>query len=285
MALLLTPTQWTRQPQFPAWSDRGNSLARGLQFLSHPINGLGNLDASQQLRGWTGAASPTLTPSRAGIGHSLNGTTQYLVTPTAIAPSFPEQFTMFALAIPNTTSGERSLFGVSNSAAARPLFRLDTGNVGAGRINLQLQDDASAVSINLSPSGTYAAGDLIAVLATQSSVAARSAYLCVNGASITVASDTTSFAGRAFTSNQTEIGVLVRNSPVQFWSGVILLTAWWNRALTDSEARSVLLNPWQLFAPLPRRLWVGAAAAPGGFQAAWAVNANSYHSQGVSHAA
>lgn len=52
------------------------------------------------------------------------------------------------------------------------------------------------------------------------------------------------------------------------------------RALSISDPET----KYELLYPLRSRKWFVAGAA-GGFQTAWAVNANSYHSQGASHAA
>lgn len=41
--------------------------------------------------------------------------------------------------------------------------------------------------------------------------------------------------------------------------------AWWKRGLSDGEVWETLENPWQLFRPLKRRLYIGAAAAGGSF--------------------
>ena len=40
--------------------------------------------------------------------------------------------------------------------------------------------------------------------------------------------------------------------------------AFWNNQLPDALALSLSANPWQLFAPLPRRIWVPAAGGSGG---------------------
>lgn len=37
---------------------------------------------------------------------------------------------------------------------------------------------------------------------------------------------------------------------------IIYLSLVWNRALSDVEARSITLNPWQIFMPQPRKIWV-----------------------------
>ena len=40
------------------------------------------------------------------------------------------------------------------------------------------------------------------------------------------------------------------------WNGDIYLGLVWNRALSDSEIKSISNNPWQIFAPVSRQIWV-----------------------------
>jgi hypothetical protein len=51
-----------------------------------------------------------------------------------------------------------------------------------------------------------------------------------------------------------------------FFNGQIVLAyVWDNRALTDAEHAELARNPWQLFAPLPRRIFVGPSGAAGAY--------------------
>ena len=53
----------------------------------------------------------------------------------------------------------------------------------------------------------------------------------------------------------------------------LAFAAYWDRELSAAEHASMAANQWQIFAPLPRRIWApSAAAGGGGFQAAWARN-------------
>jgi hypothetical protein len=47
------------------------------------------------------------------------------------------------------------------------------------------------------------------------------------------------------------------------YAGYSYLAVLWNRGLTAQEAMQFAQNPWQIFAPLQRRIWVGVAAAGG----------------------
>lgn len=42
-------------------------------------------------------------------------------------------------------------------------------------------------------------------------------------------------------------GRISASVPGAYLSGIILFTAFWRRGLTDAEARSLSVNPWQLF--------------------------------------
>jgi hypothetical protein len=59
------------------------------------------------------------------------------------------------------------------------------------------------------------------------------------------------------------------------YPGKIYLVGVWDRIISDSEVASLAANPWQLFAP--RTIWVpvSAGGGGGGFQSAWARNANT----------
>ena len=54
----------------------------------------------------------------------------------------------------------------------------------------------------------------------------------------------------------------------------ILAVFTWRRALSALEIRALEANPWQLLQPRTQLIPVGVAAAPSGFQAAWARNSN-----------
>ena len=49
------------------------------------------------------------------------------------------------------------------------------------------------------------------------------------------------------------------SSNLATWAGVIEFTAVWNRALSALEHAQIAANPWQLFAPIQRTIWVPSA--------------------------
>jgi Concanavalin A-like lectin/glucanases superfamily len=59
-------------------------------------------------------------------------------------------------------------------------------------------------------------------------------------------------------------------------SGVLLgNVTLYNRALLDSEMLTDFFNPFFVYQSIPSRIWVGAAAAGGTFQPAWALGSNA----------
>jgi hypothetical protein len=70
-----------------------------------------------------------------------------------------------------------------------------------------------------------------------------------------------------------------------FWGTIATLkvykAALYRRCFTDAECVALGKNPWQIFAPLSRRIWAGEVAAPGTFQPAWAANANQFIGGGL----
>jgi hypothetical protein len=72
------------------------------------------------------------------------------------------------------------------------------------------------------------------------------------------------FGGSAGNGTDTGTGVLAAmatGAGNTFWTGTVSLAAWWNRVLSANEILSVSRNPWQLFLPTARRIWVSAVAA------------------------
>lgn len=55
----------------------------------------------------------------------------------------------------------------------------------------------------------------------------------------------------------------------------------WNRALTQAEIKIILDNPWQIFKPATRRIWMQDAAASGAFKGYWAIKPRRTIGSGV----
>ena len=60
----------------------------------------------------------------------------------------------------------------------------------------------------------------------------------------------------------TRIGAIAKSgSGLDTYNNRIYATAVWDRVFSDAEAFALLENPWQIFKPIERRIYFGAAAA------------------------
>lgn len=76
----------------------------------------------------------------------------------------------------------------------------------------------------------------------------------LNSTTATTTGDSTNVSG---------VNFLGRHSATEYLTGNHTLAGHWHRAFADSANRALSLNPWALFAPLPRRMLVSVAAATG----------------------
>jgi len=97
-------------------------------------------------------------------------------------------------------------------------------------------------------------GRTVAISATKNGTAHR---VGVNGA---YSSGTFGSASSAFTEATLarQLGADAGDSTVP-WHGPVDFVAGWARALSEAEVNAVSRNPWQLFKPIERRLWVASA--------------------------
>lgn len=84
--------------------------------------------------------------------------------------------------------------------------------------------------------------------------------------------DGTASSSQTFSAVQYRFGLSLTGSDPMQDGGKLRHVVITNRVLTPNEILSKYINPWQIFAPQSRRIWAPSAAAPGGFQTAWARN-------------
>jgi hypothetical protein len=94
----------------------------------------------------------------------------------------------------------------------------------------------------------------------------------------------TGFPAVAASTTTAYLGRRAFSGAEDYFDGSIELARVRNRALTAREIASLARNPYQIYGTSNFQ-YIDTAVSGGGFLAAWAVNANSYHSQGASHAA
>lgn len=235
---------WTRQPQIIAPVNQGNPFTAGLEFLWVPV-GTG-VDVARRAIS-SAINSPELVVKPGGRGPNLNGSNQAVSLGRIFTGSAG---TMLLYAnFPTGTANSKMFFGQSSDAA---------GNLGIGIWGTGYSTVGGTTTFGTQSAGehiligghdaagmvAYADGVLTDSNATASSFTGDAAYAASLGSFFYS-------GGRIFYANETPY-----------------LAAFWNRKLSRSEAEALSDNPWQLFQPLPRRIWAPAAGVAGAISGA-----------------
>lgn len=251
MAKLNLRTPWTSQPQVPVGINWGNPLSRGLAFVAiggHPVDLVRNKQGV-----YVGTAS---------MGYGPQGRTFATVSGAANRVDF-------AGASPANSTGEFSFGSIfkadSDTGALQYLINRDAFanlfTLRSGPLYLQQTWNATGLFQSITPAvaGTWN-------IASSSSPpfgssTALDAKLWLNGRKEAAGNATNGALGT------TSIGDTVLNGRttdnLRQLNGAQALAVSWNRVLTDAEHASWQANPWQLFVPLSRTIWVPVSAGGG----------------------
>lgn len=242
MAAILLPIPWTRQPQSQTNVDWGNPLARELVFLTsvgtaYTKNGTQHLTVS--------AGSPFIGSGVAGRGPQFSGGQQAYSIPSVATNAAAQGFTLEVLCAVTSVPSLAGFVGtsfVTGAGKARGLICFpniyfwgggaDIDSGVAWRTDGNIQHVFCVSDGSGQPMRFYRDGGLIATVTTPT--------LDV--------SNTTAFIGDA---NQGWF-----STP----TGTIFKTSFYNRPLSASEVANLTANPWQVFSPLQRKIFVDVAA-------------------------
>lgn len=267
MSLLLRqrPRVRTSQPQFPVGIDWSNPLTQGLEFanvggiLLNLVNGspgaiVGTVTAPSGHRGraWTTAYD--------GSNHRIDFSSGVKAPPTEASYGSIFNFTYnggttFQYLIMKNLAGidgavPTMIFGIPALASNDNRLQVSFGDAGFVRSNENIPQGAWLVGSGSSPG----AGE------------STTAKLFLNGSKLTKAGASVDDTNNAST------GTVLRLNGRHTDAGRVLtggqaLSVVWNRVLSDKEHREWAANPWQVFRPIERRIWVpvsgGAAALEG----------------------
>jgi hypothetical protein len=235
----------TSQPQTAVGVDWGNPLTRGLLLAS--IDGTYN--AAQRVFGYDGGSATSRTPTGFGIATQTNGANWRRID--LLKTITVSEFT--AAAFGNGSSATGDIIGTqgigntpvlsfgagANSDSPRIACRDEGGGSGTFSFTTRnVWNGSNFGLITLASSGTtnlYLKSGLVET---------GSCY--IGGTSVVAFGLGCARPGSTYESN--------------LWTGKAACYLFWDRALTSVEAMAVAANPWQLFAPIQRRIWVPGAA-------------------------
>lgn len=237
MSILYSP--WTSQPQQAVGIDWGNPITRGLVHVYTPKNSGDFVNV-----GVTNAVTKNGVSSRFSSGASAYASSAAKVS------SLP--LTLFALTKQSITGTDHALINIGASTNNRHVlyWNIDRPAIfsNAGATNSQARP-ASAIP---------GAGEWKALTGVVAASNSRSIY--VDG--VLTATDTATVSPAALDS--VHIGcTYVSGARSLYYSGDIAIGLVFARALSDAEIRSISQNPWQIFKPIPRRIFVPVATGGG----------------------
>ena len=274
---LIVKRPWTSQPQVAARVDWGNPLNARITHLL-PLNG----DPREIVTGARltyGAGGSSAVTTR-GLALQGSGVAACASVPIDLSPytkatvSFwmywdayanDDKFAMEYGAEFNTNSG----FFIDPNSGAPAAGQVQCGVGSPGLVNAGQFARPSAANWHH-----------YVFLFSRTTGAAISTAVYVNGAAQSVAaSGSLNDVADQFGNNL--LYLFSRNNTSLFGAGRMQnLAIRGGYLMTAAEARQEYANPWQLFAPLPRRIWApGVAGAP--FKPAWAIGSNAVIGAGV----
>lgn len=238
MAALILPSRRVVQPQGPVAVDSGNRLSRGLLVVNTPTLGRRNLIDGKE----SSFESGTIGQQAIGEAYQYTGNT----AGRAWSVSGLTALTLHTI-FDARQSGNR-LFNAMASGANQTLY----WEPNTATIQLILFNGGYPVLVDTGiAKSSFGVGSL-SVAATSSGYEAY-----VNGKPAgSTTSNVLSF------SDINEIGFNYRQAGTAFpeiIAGAVFGAAW-NRALCEAEIAELHANPWQLFSPIQRRIWVPVAA-------------------------
>jgi len=244
MAGIIT-SPWYSQPQFPVGVNWGNPITKQLVYASN--FGAGNLVTS--------TTPLTKIPTERGVASSWVRTTVNPIN-TGIVNSNVVGHTFFGLMRHPSLLSTTSEAYITNRVTTNTGFSFYTYSA-SGSFPVQtfklgyVHGGVLAYESNINITGSNTRFVPIAISATVNSFVnyyADGAFLdSVATTNITNNSDTLRVGAEPIASSQWPANY---DTP---------LMCYWTRALSAAEIATISVNPWQLFAPLTRRLWAPAA--------------------------
>jgi Concanavalin A-like lectin/glucanases superfamily len=228
MSRLTLKAPWTSQPQIAVGVDWSNPLAYGLLSAWTPATGL-------VLRAG-GVTSPVgATPDQGfyGKGRTFNGTS--------------DSMSLGENALSHTAASRFALIKVGSAVGPRNISAGGIGGLGFRLNDTAIEVVNTGVIVLLSAAGSVSAGQLCSVGCSYKTSDTR---IYRNGAQIASA-----IIGGVLTDNNTDF-FGQNGASAQYFDGTLFLHLSWDRALSDAEQLSINTNPWQIFAPIQRKIWV-----------------------------
>ena len=248
------------QPQTLVGIDWSNPITRGLLVA---VNGATLTDlVSGKLVTQVGSSAKVV--SQKGVSYNFDGSS-YVSVPISWAAG---PYTLFSFGVSTSNASNQIYCGIANSGSSTHTAEIYREKTNSSALFIEITGGSSAQTTNVPNSSSI--NNFYAIAGVAYATNNRVCY--VNGVAIASVSSTLSFVSAIDVFN---VGVERYSGALAGkFIGAIPVSCLWTRALSGTEVKSLSDNPWQIFAPIQRRIWVPASVASG-FKSAWARDANS----------
>lgn len=256
----IRPVPWTRQPPGPVRLNRALGLRGNTTFLWNA-----SIPQANQSGGFADVKG---TRSVAPAGNFVNLTG--ITTAQSFTAPFPTaRYTCFILlCFPNASASSAVIFRNSSAGGG---FRIDT-STGAGSVAVGITHNAVAGGAGVNPLVSSFDYSLWTAIFTYDGTTQRGSLVhpkygvTTNSAAI----------GYASAAGTTDIGSTSSGNSGLF--AIALTDEYTDHGVAVAIARQ---NPWQLFAPITRRIWVPQSGAAPAFLGAWARGSTTIVGSGL----
>jgi len=257
VAIILPPQPWTKQPQIPVGINRANPLTRGLIFCQ-----VGDIpyDIVNGKFADSGSGTPGKTVGALGKAVDFNSTAHFYSGNSAAD---------------NATAYGMLVVAQVSSLGAYGGLLAHTSNLGTTQ-GWAAWQDTGGNAVFYGSAGTEVSTTKTTATVTNNIISHfGGGYENTNFCSYLNGVLTATF-GTSSAAPQTGAGYIkvASSRDVAGLVGKFYLTCIWNRLPSAAEYASLYANCWQLFAPLPRRIFVGPSSGPASYTLT--ANAGAY---------
>ncbi len=250
MSLIKTP--WTQQPQGPVEIDWSNPITRGLRAA---VSGTGAYDfVTKKSLPYAGAYSVT---TQQGIAHKCNAvaitTPQYIELPFELSGTLSVHAVVSRDATVGTDSSKVAELVTNRTNFAATFWELNLGN-GFGAVGDYGKPRFSTNAVGIG--SIYVNGALTTGNNPSDAILNNGQFY--NITAVASSGATSSGSGKTWL-----LGARTAAANYYSLNGRAPLILLFDRAISESEVRSISQNPWQIFKPISRRIFVPVAAGGG----------------------
>lgn len=254
---LLSRATRTAQPQGPVGVDWGNPLTRGLCFL---VSGLdGSLDLVSGTRA-TSAKSKSVTAKGVGVAATSGSSPLQWGHAPIVGSTGSGTGDVTLMAFSDTASaGSAGATLIGQMMSGSPFSQVQlmvnfSGQAGVSTNGVATIEAYSGAARGYADTDSSGVDGLMHCYAGIKYGSGTAHKIFIDGVSKTAATGSSGNFGIAASSRIAVGGEAYSTSRSVIAS--IPFAAAWNRALSDAEIKSISNNPWQIFAPQQRNIWV-----------------------------